>query len=178
MAARVQSGNDGSEVLLIHSGATGGRCGAISAPDMKENGGTGPDFRGFRIVADEQLDAVGIVVLAHLFLLFPSGTGRVVQSDVAIIQVGVGRVAYPQICRAYLNVGNTGVVLHGLFVGDPQATQTEYAGGGAKVALALNCCQPRITVQAQPPHQTVATKSSLPRSQHAHPLTMGIFLNK
>ncbi len=129
-------------------------------------------------MADEQLYAVGIVCLAHLFLLFPSRSRRVVQSDVTIVEVGICRIADPEVCRTDFDEGNPGISPDRGFVCYPESAHSEDAGGGTPISLFLDSSQPRVAVQSQSPNQSAVTQSGADGSQHSYPVSPGGFFHQ
>lgn len=178
MAVRIESRDNPSQVLFVQGGTSGGGRGSVVAPDVEEDGGACADDGGGRVVADEEFDAVSVVILAHALAQFPLGACRVVEAHVAVVELGVGGVAYPKVCRAYLDIGNAGVAAHGFFVRNPEPAEGEDACRGAPIAFALDGGMSGIAVQSQSPYQAFATELTAVGPQYTNPLACGIFLNE
>lgn len=178
MAVGIEAGDNPAQVLLVHSGTSGSRRRSVVTPDVEEDGGAGTDDGLGCVVTDEEFDAVSVVILSHALAQFPLGACRVVEPHMAVVEFGVGGVAYPKVCRAYLDIGNAGVAAHGFFVRNPEPAEGEDACRGAPITFALDGGMPGIAVQSQSPYQSFATELTAVGPQYTNPLAGGIFLNE
>ena len=75
---------------MCHGRATRGGFGAAASPDVEEDGRTCVwGGLGRRIVSDEELERMSLVILLHLLGFFPCGVGIVRDDEVAVIVWGL-----------------------------------------------------------------------------------------
>lgn len=182
MKGRIEAGDQSAEMRLAHAGAAGSGRSAVVAPDVEENRGTGannrPAGRFGSVVADEKLDTVRVVGLAHLLLELPGSSSRALEADVAVVVLRRADIAHPEIARADTDFRDTAVVFDGRLSSRPQPTDGIDTGRRAAIALALGDAAARIRMQTEPPHQTITPEAPADGAKHAHPLTVGVFLYK
>ena len=104
---------------------------------MKEDGGAGAgdgaSGRFIGVVADEEFEAVVVVVELHLLLEFPGSAGRTFEDDVPVVVRG-GGVVYPEVGGGDAAIGEAAVFVGGAH-GTVGVAEEEDSGGGAEVSF-------------------------------------------
>jgi len=148
---------------------------------MEEDGGAGAHDGGadgfYGVVVNEHLDAVRVIRLAHLLLQFPGSACRMVEAYMAVVELRIGGVSHPQVCRADFYVRDVRVVLYRGVICHPQTAQRKDTGGGASVALFL-AVSGRSGVNAHAPGGAVATQSAGNGAKHPLPFAGSVFFNQ
>ncbi len=167
----------------MHGGAARRGARAVVAPDVEEYGRArtidgASVARHIRVVMDEQLDAVGVVIETHPLLFLPCCASWVLETYVAVVELGVGSIAYPDVC------GTDSYVLHAACAGDGlcmrrvEATEGEDACGRAPVSLDFCTRCAWVDVETMPPDEPRLAESPRVGPEDAYPLTLGIALEK
>lgn len=117
---------------------------------------------------------MGVVVLLHLGVLFPSSAG-IMRQDQMLVVVFRLRILDPKIPGSDFAIWKTGVLLDAWRVA-PSPSNIEDAGGRLAVAFPFQGGPTGILVNADPPDESVASQAHFERAFDLGPLVPSDFV--